>query len=326
MVCQVLLSVLAAMAVGTTTARQSKVQQQFYVSPAGSDDDPGTEAKPFATIQRARSAVCTGQSADDRGPVVVLRGGTYRLAETLAFDAEDSGTGGFDVVYKGFPGEIAGGERRPGHHRLAAGRGRAMEGPHGHQQFPTALRERRSRDSRKRTRACGHQALRRRWVQDDAGGDGRLAKPGRHRAVLLCACGDRSRPGRTRGARSRPSTAKGTRRSSRCSSRTSPSPGPRKACRSSLPDLRRKRPGTAGRAGRVVSRPAGQDGLLHPHARPGHDQGRGHRSRRSRSWSSCAARSTGRSRTSTSRASPSPRPAGCDPARSAWSTSRPTSS
>ena len=128
MVCQVLLSVVAATAVETAAETQSKVHQQFCVSPAGSDDNPGTEAKPFATIQRARSAVRRVNRQMSGDLVVVLRGGTYRLAETLTFDAEDSGTGGHDVVYKGFPGEtpvVSGGRAITGWQPDAAGRWKA---------------------------------------------------------------------------------------------------------------------------------------------------------------------------------------------------------
>jgi len=128
MVCQVLLIAAAVMAAGATAETQDKVQQQFYVSPTGSDDDPGTEAKPFATIQRARAAVRRVNRQMSGDIVVVLRGGTYRLAETLAFDADDSGTGVYNVVYKGFPGEIpvvSGGRVITGWQPDAAGRWKA---------------------------------------------------------------------------------------------------------------------------------------------------------------------------------------------------------
>jgi hypothetical protein len=59
---------------------------EFYVAPNGNDAHPGTKAEPFATLERARDAVRhinrAMQVQEDM--VVVLRGGTYRLNDTLA--------------------------------------------------------------------------------------------------------------------------------------------------------------------------------------------------------------------------------------------------
>jgi len=83
---------------GDSTARQSV--QTFDVSPAGSDANPGTADRPFATLQRARDAVrAAGPSAT--GDIVVrLANGTYPLSETLAFDSRDSGRDGHRVIYR----------------------------------------------------------------------------------------------------------------------------------------------------------------------------------------------------------------------------------
>ncbi len=53
----------------------------FYVATDGSDEHPGTEAQPFATLRRARDAVRQWRAtADAVGPVTVhLRGGVYEL-------------------------------------------------------------------------------------------------------------------------------------------------------------------------------------------------------------------------------------------------------
>jgi hypothetical protein len=47
---------------------------EAYVAPAGSDDNPGTLEKPFATVQRA-------QRAAGPGDTVLIRGGTYKPTE-----------------------------------------------------------------------------------------------------------------------------------------------------------------------------------------------------------------------------------------------------
>jgi hypothetical protein len=63
---------------------------EFYVAPTGNDAAPGTLAAPFATLARAQQAV---RELKPRQPVTVyLRGGVYRLAQTLTFTPADSGT------------------------------------------------------------------------------------------------------------------------------------------------------------------------------------------------------------------------------------------
>ncbi|HCO96886.1 MAG TPA: hypothetical protein DIU00_23610, partial [Phycisphaerales bacterium] len=85
---------------------------EVFVSPDGSDANPGTIARPFATIQRAQKAV---RSLAGTEPVAVnLRRGTYYLAETIVFTPEDSGTQNDPVVYKAYgkePVRISGGRR-----------------------------------------------------------------------------------------------------------------------------------------------------------------------------------------------------------------------
>jgi len=84
----------------------------YFVAPSGSDADPGTLERPFATIQRAQQAA---RQARGREPVAVfLREGTYYLPETLVFTAEDSGTQAAPVAYQTYRKEqavISGGVR-----------------------------------------------------------------------------------------------------------------------------------------------------------------------------------------------------------------------
>jgi len=88
---------------------ESSTQGVYYVSAEGGEDaSPGTEARPFRTIERAqqevRNAVAAGMTGD---VVVVLRGGKYHLERALHFDARDSGRDGYRVVYRSHPGERA---------------------------------------------------------------------------------------------------------------------------------------------------------------------------------------------------------------------------
>jgi hypothetical protein len=93
------------------------VQATFYVAPSGSDANPGTEAQPFATLEKARQAVRAVNKEMTGDIVVVLRGGTYPIGRTIAFDAADSGVGGHNVIYRAQAGEtpiISGGKQITG--------------------------------------------------------------------------------------------------------------------------------------------------------------------------------------------------------------------
>ena len=102
---------------GTEHTASLVAVKEFYVSPDGNDDGPGTKAKPFKTIEKARDSV--RQINDDMaGDIVVyLRGGTFTLSDTLKFDNRDSGTNGFQIIYRNYPGEqpvISGGREITG--------------------------------------------------------------------------------------------------------------------------------------------------------------------------------------------------------------------
>ena len=86
-----------------------------YVASNGSDANPGTKEKPFATPARAmeavRALVAGGLKSDVR---VILRGGTYALAAPLVFTSADSGSADHSITYAAAPGEtvvISGGRQ-----------------------------------------------------------------------------------------------------------------------------------------------------------------------------------------------------------------------
>ena len=66
----------------------------FYVAPNGADSNPGTQARPFATLERAR------KSAGGRKSTVWIRGGVYLRTRALQLGPEDSGSS-----YRGFANE-----------------------------------------------------------------------------------------------------------------------------------------------------------------------------------------------------------------------------
>jgi len=86
------------------------VHADVFVSPNGSDDNPGTRDKPFATLERARDAVRemrrSGALPKD-GVTVWLRGGDHARTTVLELTAEDSGTAEAPIVWRGYGGERA---------------------------------------------------------------------------------------------------------------------------------------------------------------------------------------------------------------------------
>jgi hypothetical protein len=74
----------------------------FYVSPQGSDGNPGSIEKPFATFQRAQEEVVARkkQGGLPKGGVEIrFREGVYKLSEGLTIRSEASGTEEAPVVY-----------------------------------------------------------------------------------------------------------------------------------------------------------------------------------------------------------------------------------
>lgn len=85
----------------------------FYVATNGSDDWSGTVSEPnaersdgpFANLERARDAVRKLVKRPSKNVLVLIRGGTYRLKETVVFDLQDSRQGDSTVTYAAYPGE-----------------------------------------------------------------------------------------------------------------------------------------------------------------------------------------------------------------------------
>ncbi|MFD0960969.1 S-layer homology domain-containing protein [Paenibacillus chungangensis] len=78
----------------------------FYVSPHGNDNNDGSLHRPFQTLQKASSAVRQVNDQMTGDITVYLRGGTYEMDAPLQLTEEDSGTNGYMVVYKAYPGEV----------------------------------------------------------------------------------------------------------------------------------------------------------------------------------------------------------------------------
>ena len=95
------LSVLFACLLAVATVGSSA---ELYVAKDGSDGNPGTKDKPFATLNRARDAIRAAKPA--KPTAVLVREGMYYLSEALSLGPEDSGAayeacGGEEVVLSG---------------------------------------------------------------------------------------------------------------------------------------------------------------------------------------------------------------------------------
>ena len=86
----------------------------FYVATNGNDGWSGklsnpNEARtegPFATLSRARDAVRQIMASGARRDITVLvRGGTYRLEQTVVFSISDAAAAGHTITYGAYPGE-----------------------------------------------------------------------------------------------------------------------------------------------------------------------------------------------------------------------------
>jgi hypothetical protein len=74
--------------------------EELYVAPTGRDTNPGTQAKPVATLQWARELVRDLKTKAAEPITVWLEPGTYYLGESLVFRSEDSGTPARPITYQ----------------------------------------------------------------------------------------------------------------------------------------------------------------------------------------------------------------------------------
>ena len=94
-------SLIVGVLLSTPTMAQERNMCEYYVSVNGNDKNPGTQQAPFKTLKKARDTVRTVNKNMTGDIVVNVASGSYYMEETFVLDERDSGTNGYDVVWKG---------------------------------------------------------------------------------------------------------------------------------------------------------------------------------------------------------------------------------
>jgi hypothetical protein len=91
------------------SSQEFAFSQEIYVSPAGTDTNPGTADKPLATLTAARDKAREFRKTMklDVPLEIIAAGGEYFMMQPLSLTADDSGTPASPLVFKAEPGTKA---------------------------------------------------------------------------------------------------------------------------------------------------------------------------------------------------------------------------
>jgi parallel beta-helix repeat protein len=85
-------------------AKRPPLACHYYVSPSGSDNNPGTLIQPFATFEKARNTI-RGSLLPQGGVTVYIRGGKYFRTTEFDLTSQDCGTSDKPIVYCAYANE-----------------------------------------------------------------------------------------------------------------------------------------------------------------------------------------------------------------------------
>ncbi len=101
----VITMMLSAMPIGVAAASSNKIQAEFYIDPVnGNDANKGTKDAPFATIEKAISAVKKQTKRMTGDIYVYFADGRYELEKPVKFEQGSGGTGEYTVYYQAMEG------------------------------------------------------------------------------------------------------------------------------------------------------------------------------------------------------------------------------
>ncbi|GHT35213.1 hypothetical protein FACS189427_04020 [Planctomycetales bacterium] len=79
---------------------------EWFVSPNGDDNNPGTKDKPFASLEKVRDAARSDKKLNgDKPQTIHFAEGEYLMTKPFVLTAEDSGTTANPVIYSGIEGK-----------------------------------------------------------------------------------------------------------------------------------------------------------------------------------------------------------------------------
>jgi Right handed beta helix region len=107
-ICLIVIGMCASVSLGSPLWAETSHLTLYVSSNAGNDRNPGTLAKPFLTIERARDAIRELKMRAALGTIAVtvyLRGGIYPLTRTFALSEQDSGISGAPITYAAYQNE-----------------------------------------------------------------------------------------------------------------------------------------------------------------------------------------------------------------------------
>src|ERR1039458_9714901 len=87
------LALLVLMSGGLSLGSAGPLYREFYVSPKGTDTNPGTRSRPFRTLTHARDVVRTVNRKMTGDIAIYLHGGTYPVSAPVQFQAEERRVG-----------------------------------------------------------------------------------------------------------------------------------------------------------------------------------------------------------------------------------------